>query len=545
MTFDELLQEAEKEEKEKQNKLKQGQVPKAVSNLKTETEIVTEEDEIEALLDKIEDYEEAQIEKQKKEAKSKETPKGRSRVRNITAMVRPEESEKQKAFSQRKEKADAEAKKARKQALKEAKKEAKKADEERRRKEILEKRKARQQRAGAKRSLRFVGLLILLAGAGWIFFLILNFNSGGRHDAKGMDAFEAGDYENAVSEFKEAVSFDSENSDYYTHLGMAYIEMKAYDEALGYFNQAELNAENDEQTMLYLRGRGIAHMYQGNYETAINCFREALNLAMDQPALRTDLYYYMAEAYDKSGDYTGAIDTYSKILDADADAGVYMLRGQAYAQAGHYDQAESDLKIAIKKSKKSYKIYQELYYVLLKQGKSQDASQVLRDALELSGNSGADFFSRGMIYIDLDEKDNAQNMFDKSYKKGYKAALLGKGQLCMADGDIDGAMAFFERYFEETTQSESSALMAKAYNQYAICLMNKGNFEEAAQACIDGLAYNDRESDAVLSMNLISSYEHLGRWDDAYNISAAYAEKYPDDAQGMKEYYFLETRAGQ
>ena len=49
----------------------------------------------------------------------------------------------------------------------------------------------------------------------------------------------------------------------------------------------------------------------------------------------------------------------------------------------------------------------------------------------LSGSSGEDYFNRGMIYMDLQDDTNASDMLNKSYDKGYKAALLGLGEIAM------------------------------------------------------------------------------------------------------------------
>ena len=45
-------------------------------------------------------------------------------------------------------------------------------------------------------------------------FSVKNYNSGSRHDNKGMNAYESGDYDTAVNEFKEAISYDGSNADY-------------------------------------------------------------------------------------------------------------------------------------------------------------------------------------------------------------------------------------------------------------------------------------------------------------------------------------------
>ena len=82
---------------------------------------------------------------------------------------------------------------------------------------------------------------------------------------------------------------------------MAYIEQKSYDEALGYFNQAESAAESDDQKVNLNRGRGIACLYQGNYEDAVKWFNEALAVSSQSNDIRIDTLYYKAEAEQKSG----------------------------------------------------------------------------------------------------------------------------------------------------------------------------------------------------------------------------------------------------
>ena len=377
-------------------------------------------------------------------------------------------------------------------------------------------------------------------------FSVKNYNSGSRHDNKGMNAYESGDYDTAVNEFKEAISYDGSNADYYIHLGMAYVEQKSYDEALGYFNQAEGCAENDDQKALLNRGRGIACLYQGDYQTAIKWFGDALNISSQSNDIRIDTLYYKAEAEQKSGDYQAAVQSYGQIIDLKDDAGTRMLRGMAYMQLQDYASAEKDLYAAIKQSRKSYAVYRTLYSALEAQGKDDEAKQVLNDALQLSGSSGEDYYNRGMIYVDLQDYTNAADMLNKSYDKGYKAALLGLGELSYTQQDYDTALTYYGKYFDEVDiSSVDASLAAKAYNQYAAVLLAKGEYEKAAQACESGLTYNDRESDAALSFNLIVSYEHLEQWEDAYNTAKTYVSKYPEDTKGQKEYQFLESRVTQ
>lgn len=462
---------------------------------------------------------------------SKDTESDRSRIKNITNKVHPEYEVPKKRPARRTEEDE-------EMARKRAEARRKKQHQERRRK-IIRRRKQKQ-------ALRLVAACLVIAALVVTVFSVKNYNSGSRHDNKGMNAYESGDYDTAVNEFKEAISYDGSNADYYIHLGMAYVEQKSCDEALGYFNQAEGCAENDDQKALLNRGRGIACLYQGDYQTAIKWFGDALNISSQSNDIRIDTLYYKAEAEQKSGDYQAAVQSYGQIIDLKDDAGTRMLRGMAYMQLQDYASAEKDLYAAIKQSRKSYAVYRTLYSALEAQDKDDEAKQVLNDALQLSGSSGEDYYNRGMIYVDLQDYTNAADMLNKSYDKGYKAALLGLGELSYTQQDYDTALTYYGKYFDEVDiSSVDASLAAKAYNQYAAVLLAKGEYEKAAQACESGLTYNDRESDAALSFNLIVSYEHLEQWEDAYNTAKTYVSKYPEDTKGQKEYQFLESRVTQ
>ena len=462
---------------------------------------------------------------------SKDTESDRSRIKNITNKVHLEYEVPKKRPARRTEEDE-------EMARKRAEARRKKQHQERRRK-IIRRRKQKQ-------ALRLVAACLVIAALVVTVFSVKNYNSGSRHDNKGMNAYESGDYDTAVNEFKEAISYDGSNADYYIHLGMAYVEQKSYDEALGYFNQAEGCAENDDQKALLNRGRGIACLYQGDYQTAIKWFGDALNISSQSNDIRIDTLYYKAEAEQKSGDYQAAVQSYGQIIDLKDDAGTRMLRGMAYMQLQDYASAEKDLYAAIKQSRKSYTVYRTLYSALEAQGKDDEAKKVLNDALQLSGSSSEDYYNRGMIYVDLQDYTNAADMLNKSYDKGYKAALLGLGEVSYTQQDYDTALTYYGKYFDEVDiSSVDASLAAKAYNQYAAVLLAKGEYEKAAQACESGLTYNDRESDAALSFNLIVSYEHLEQWEDAYNTAKTYVSKYPEDTKGQKEYQFLESRVTQ
>ena len=213
----------------------------------------------------------------------------KNRIKNITSKVHPEYA----ASSNRKRSS--------RELSEEEKEKRAQIAEVRRRRQHQERRRKIIQRRKRQRALRIIASCLIVVALVVTVFMVKNYNSGSRHDNKGLNAYENGDYETAVNEFKEAISYDGNNADYFVHLGMAYIEQKSYDEALGYFNQAESAAESDDQKVNLNRGRGIACLYQGNYEDAVKWFNEALAVSSQSNDIRIDTLYYKAEAEQKSG----------------------------------------------------------------------------------------------------------------------------------------------------------------------------------------------------------------------------------------------------
>ena len=408
--------------------------------------------------------------------------------------------------------------------------------------ESLERRRKIRRKRRIQRVLIICILIVVALAAVLAIRTVANFNTGSRHDSRGMSAYEDGDYDTALQEFKEAISYNEQDASYYTHLSMAYIEKNSYEEALGYLSQAEACAEDDTQRCLIWRGRAIAYMGSGQYDQAAQACTQALEYAGEKKKdLRADILYYQSEILSKQGDFGGAAQACSEVYDLTGDDGALLMRGMYYSQLGEYESAEADLREAISKNRKSYGIYLNLYDILQAQGKTDEARQVLEDALTLSGSSGEANYYRGMIYLKIGDLENAQAMLDSSLEKCYASAPLGQAVLAAQKEDYEAALASCEQYLAEA-DPEDTELLAKAYNQYAICLLHEKRYEDAAAACQEGLAAGSRDADKSLRSNLTAAYEYMGDWDSAYAAAKDLYEKYPGDAQAEKEFHFLESR---
>lgn len=110
----------------------------------------------------------------------------------------------------------------------------------------------------------------------YLFILIL-FTAASLNDArKANDAFERGDYAEAVQLYRQALDQDPDNSRLHFNLGNALYHLGRADEAReSYERFRELTDSNVEQSYAdYNTGRMLID--QGEYEQALNSFREAL-----------------------------------------------------------------------------------------------------------------------------------------------------------------------------------------------------------------------------------------------------------------------------
>lgn len=386
---------------------------------------------------------------------------------------------------------------------------------------------------------RIAALILMLTVAVVGFITIKNYGSGSSSNQKGLNAYNVGNYEEAIALFSEALSYDNRNPEYFINLGMAQAELKKYDAALESFDLAITNTHKTVMLQKARRGKGIVYLYQGEYDEAINQFKESLaDSGNHYSELEIDILYYLAEAQDKSGDSVGAVLSYTEIINSTDEAVAYMLRGLAYQNVGDNTNAEADLLTALEKSEKNYKVYLTLYNVLIAQDKESKALEILQEALALKSRNGEDYANKGMIYLYLEDFENAQAAFDTAREKDYNGACLGLAETAKKQKDYEGALSYYESYLAVDQSS------ASAYNQYGVCLMKLSRYEEALTAFETGLQLNDRTAEAELMFNEATVYSYLTQWQVSYEKMKAYVEKYPDDEAAVRELAFLESRQG-
>ncbi len=259
------------------------------------------------------------------------------------------------------------------------------------------------------------------------------------------------------------------------------------------------NSQEKQEKQQALKKEGMQLQADGDYEAAIAKYEEALKLAdMEVGAEEIDLAYYKASAQYRSGDISGAIDTYSAILAVKKDEDGYLGRGLLYAAAQEMDQAEKDLNKILEKSE--------------------------------------DPLLHGIVYQALGKTDQAKECFELSYKTRNFDALFYLAEIYREAGDKNYAQILLENYIAEgDAGAETYLLVGRAY-------FEEMDYQNALFKFQDGIELGESGILKTLLQEEIACYEKLGEFESARNAAEKYLETYPEDTMIQKEYEFLKSR---
>ena len=319
-----------------------------------------------------------------------------------------------------------------------------------------------------------------------------------------------------------------------TAQGMAAVEALDYETALEHFAAAE---ENGEDARLLYRGIGLAYMGMTDYENAILYLEAALRLSDGNVEdMDFDMNYYLATAYYKNGQPAEAAAVYDAILalrPKEKDA--YYLRGCVKLSQNDFEGAQADFDAAIALDKQNYDQMIRIYTVLEEYG-YKDAGQVyLQNAMAENEKSISDY-DMGRICFYLEDYENARNYLTKLKTETDYGAALYLGRTYEALGDYNYASSIYAGY------TENDQSKAEIYNQLGLCRMQMGEYELALSAFQAAMNIEDNGMMQTLKFNEIVSYEYMGEYKTAAALMNSYLKAYPDDQKAKREYEFLQTR---
>jgi len=334
------------------------------------------------------------------------------------------------------------------------------------------------------------------------------------YDRLGRMAFEKSDFDEAISNFKEAARLSPRFGNWiepkftmsYVYRGDRQMFSKLYDRAIAdyteamrldpefaktyitYYKRAEAHRRNKDydqaiadyteairlnpKSKFPYRGRADANDDKKEYEKADADFAEALRLdPTDGQTYRTrGLAYYYRKDYDR------AIEDYSEEIRLDEkDAGAYRNRGNAFLAKKEYNRAIADYDEAIRaKPDEAASTYRLRADANEKKGDFAAAVRDYEKAIELKPDEGESYRYLAAAYARKGDLEKAIANFDRAIQLDPKSSVAynSRGNAFYAKKDYDRAIGDY-------TQAIQHKPEAYLYRNRASVHLEKKNFDQA------------------------------------------------------------------
>jgi tetratricopeptide (TPR) repeat protein len=250
-----------------------------------------------------------------------------------------------------------------------------------------------------------------------------------QNDYEGIDKADA--IKTAIESFEKAMELDVKNKwkqenlsglaqaqNLAVNMGIAAYNASEFEKSANLFLVGEEAAANlGVVDTLALYNAGLAAEQAGNFEMALDQYRKATEINY----LGARMYLYMANLYQRQEDtegYLAIIQEGRKAYPEDADLIVYELN--YYLQSKKFEEAKSNLLLAIEKEPDNKQLYFSLGVVYQELENTEEAVKAYEKAIEIDPeyfdavyNLGAFYFNNGV------EMNNAANEIEDN--KAYEA----------------------------------------------------------------------------------------------------------------------------
>lgn len=396
---------------------------------------------------------------------------------------------------------------------------------------------------GSGKTKRKIKSAAAFCACGVIFLLALTGcgkKSARDYDKQGMEFYEKGDYDQAEEYLAKATTMDADNVTYIQDYAVVLIQQNRAGEAIELFESTlteKTTGKKGKQNKYAYRGIGIAYIQLKDYENALQNFRMALSI--DEPAeWNTDIKYYMASASEMMGDIDGAFALYDEILKDDKDnAAVYRARANIYRDRGDYAAAISDYEQAAKNMKGDFRTYIGMADCYIACGRQADADDALFKASLLDINTDEDKFYLAAVHYYMGNYTSAKPEMEYALSNGFNQANFYLAEMAMLDEDYKTALDYFNAYVAGTF-----VISPTVCNDMAVCCINTGDPETGYEWVQKGLENVSDQTEMQLKRNEIACLENMGKLTEAIDLLAVYVADYPEDEGAKQEYNFLTSR---
>jgi tetratricopeptide (TPR) repeat protein len=268
------------------------------------------------------------------------------------------------------------------------------------------------------------------------------------------------------------------------YIGNAHLFMGDLTHAIASYEQA---IEINDQFAKAHHNRGVACVFLGRYEEAIEDFDAAIENASDSEFIAMTAHYVRGCAYAALGEDTKAITNWGKVVGySPRSAEAHLVRGWAYINLGDYAKAVEDLDAAIRNTSNSQLITAAHYYrgcAYAALGEDTKAITNWGKAVGYSPRSAEAHLVRGGAYINLGDYAKAVEDFDAAIRNTSNSQLITaahyyRGCANIYLGENAKAVEDFDAAIENTSDSQ---LITAAHYHRGCANINLGENVKAVE----------------------------------------------------------------
>ncbi len=294
-----------------------------------------------------------------------------------------------------------------------------------------------------------LGCGVLMAGCG----------AADKSYQKGIQAMQAGKYEDAGKYLKNAIKKNGERAEYYIAYGMYLNEQGEYDEALKQFKNAYQDTKNTianvNNKQVYL-GQAVAYSHLQEYEKALEVCDKALELK-NTTSLNHRIWCSKGVVLEALGRQDEAVKAYQKAVDENKENWqAYYRLGAIYQELGDADaagQAQEFLKAAYQKGNQEATYY--LGMLSISQGDDTRGKKYLIKFVSKGSGEYLQNAYNSLATMAIQEEDYsaAEEYLSKARAsaKGAAAQKLCKNQMVLMErqGMFGEALTIAEDYLKQ------------------------------------------------------------------------------------------------
>jgi tetratricopeptide (TPR) repeat protein len=306
---------------------------------------------------------------------------------------------------------------------------------------------------------------------------------------EGIEAYNTGDFEEAVRAFSMACNDHPDYADVHFKLALAHLRKGDHEDAQRQFRAAISINPRYAEAHFYL---GIAQFDNRLYREAIEQFERAAAVKPDY----ADLQCFLGSTYF----YLGELDKARVSLEAS------LTLSPGYGKARYYyglllyalgdrKRAIEFLADATKGEERKGTVDLSFALVHLREGNLEEAMVILKDILDAGGESADVLYFLGECYLRMDKLADAERFFRRALQinPGFLRAKEKLAHVLIRNGDYGAA---------EKMLDPPEADFADLYKILGDIKFYRGEFEAAERFYRKSLAVNSEYSEANLSLAL-------------------------------------------